>query len=182
MLLHHQGGVILCKFRWWLGAEHATSYYMNQIWPSLIMPYDSTRLQWVNIMFREFAFHQWMSSQRWDLKLQWIFLSWKEDSFYKWIIYCIYEQRTPGSPILSHHTLISHSIWFAFLLHGFLQLCFAWLFQLITLISKTSNTSFFSQMTFSNAFSRTKMYKFCLKFHWRLFPRLKLTIFQHWLW
>ena len=35
--------------------------------------------------------------------------------------------------------------------------------------------------TFSNAFSWMKMYKFRLKFHWSLFPRIQLTIFQHWL-
>ena len=38
----------------------------------------------------------------------------------------------------------------------------------------------FCQTTFSNAFSSLKMYKFWLKFHWRLFLRLQLAIFQHW--
>ena len=38
----------------------------------------------------------------------------------------------------------------------------------------------FSQTTFSNAFSRMKVNGFCLGFHWRLFLRLELTIFQHW--
>ena len=37
-----------------------------------------------------------------------------------------------------------------------------------------------SQTTFSNAFSWMKMYKFRLRFHWSLFPRVQLTIFQHW--
>ena len=37
-----------------------------------------------------------------------------------------------------------------------------------------------SQMTYSNAFSWMKMYKFCLRFHWSLFLRFELTIFQHW--
>ena len=36
------------------------------------------------------------------------------------------------------------------------------------------------QTTFSNAFSCMKIYKFQLRFHWRLFPRVQLTIFQHW--
>ena len=36
------------------------------------------------------------------------------------------------------------------------------------------------QMTFSNAFSWMKMFKFRLRFHWSLFPRVQLTIFQHW--
>ena len=37
-----------------------------------------------------------------------------------------------------------------------------------------------SQTTFSSAFSWLKMFEFRLKFHWSLFPRVKLTIFQHW--
>ena len=36
------------------------------------------------------------------------------------------------------------------------------------------------QTTFSNAFSWMKMFKFLLRFHWSLFPRVQLTIFQHW--
>ena len=37
------------------------------------------------------------------------------------------------------------------------------------------------QTTFSNAFSWMKMYEFRLRFHWRLFLRVQLIIFQHWL-
>ena len=37
-----------------------------------------------------------------------------------------------------------------------------------------------SQTTLSNAFSWTKMSEFRLKFHWSLFPRVQLTVFQHW--
>ena len=36
------------------------------------------------------------------------------------------------------------------------------------------------QTTFSNAFSWMKMYKFWWRFHWSLFPRVQLTIYQHW--
>ena len=36
------------------------------------------------------------------------------------------------------------------------------------------------QTTFSNGFSWMKMYWFWFKFHWNLFQRVKLTIFQHW--
>ena len=36
------------------------------------------------------------------------------------------------------------------------------------------------QTTFSNAFSWMKMYKFQLRFHWSMFPRVQLTMFQHW--
>ena len=37
-----------------------------------------------------------------------------------------------------------------------------------------------SQTTFWNAFSWMKICKFRLRFHWRLFLRVQLTIFQHW--
>ena len=37
-----------------------------------------------------------------------------------------------------------------------------------------------SQTTFSSAFSWMKMFEFRLKFHWNLFLRVQLTIFQHW--
>ena len=36
------------------------------------------------------------------------------------------------------------------------------------------------QTTFSNAFSWMKMIEFRFKFHWSLFLRVQLTIFQHW--
>ena len=37
-----------------------------------------------------------------------------------------------------------------------------------------------SQTTFSNVFSSMNMLEFRLKFHWSLFPRAQLIIFQHW--
>ena len=37
-----------------------------------------------------------------------------------------------------------------------------------------------SQTTFWSAFSWMKMFEFWLKFHWSLFLRVRLTIFQHW--
>ena len=37
------------------------------------------------------------------------------------------------------------------------------------------------QTSFSNRFFWMKMYQFWLIFHWSLFPRVQLTIFQHWL-
>ena len=36
------------------------------------------------------------------------------------------------------------------------------------------------QTIFSNAFSWMKMFNFRLRFHWIVFPRVQLTIFQHW--
>ena len=37
-----------------------------------------------------------------------------------------------------------------------------------------------SQTTLSNAFSWVKIFEFRLRFHWSLFLRVQLTIFQHW--
>ena len=37
-----------------------------------------------------------------------------------------------------------------------------------------------SQTTFWNAFSWMKMFEFRLKFHWGVFLRFQLTLFQHW--
>ena len=37
-----------------------------------------------------------------------------------------------------------------------------------------------TQITFSSAFSWEKMFNFRLIFHWSLFLRVQLTIFQHW--
>ena len=37
-----------------------------------------------------------------------------------------------------------------------------------------------SQTTFSNAFSLIKRFVDWYEFHWSLFPRVQLTIFQHW--
>ena len=37
-----------------------------------------------------------------------------------------------------------------------------------------------SQPTFLNAFSWMKMYEFLFKFHWGLFLRVRITIFQYW--
>ena len=37
-----------------------------------------------------------------------------------------------------------------------------------------------SHATLSNVFSSMKIFEFRLKFHWSWFPRVQLTIFQHW--
>ena len=41
-------------------------------------------------------------------------------------------------------------------------------------------TAAVSQTTLSNAFSWMKILEFRLRFHWRLFLRVQLTIFHHW--
>ena len=40
-------------------------------------------------------------------------------------------------------------------------------------------TATISQTTYSNVISLMKMYEFRLEFHWGLFPRFELTVFQH---
>ena len=42
------------------------------------------------------------------------------------------------------------------------------------------NMAVILQTAFPNAFSWMKMYEFWIKFHWSLFLRFLLTIFQHW--
>ena len=37
-------------FRWWLGASQATSHYLNQWWPSLLMHICITWRQWVKAL------------------------------------------------------------------------------------------------------------------------------------
>ena len=43
-----------------------------------------------------------------------------------------------------------------------------------------NKTAAISQTTFSNAFSWMKTFEFWLQFHWISFPKVELTIFQHW--
>ena len=64
--------------------------------------------------------------------------------------------------------------------HGFLMLCFAVvILPSLTHWGRDKMAAIF-QTTFSNAFSWMKMFEFRLRFHWSLFPRVQLTIFQHW--
>ena len=69
--------------------------------------------------------------------------------------------------------------------------CFCYLIDVTVLHMNLSPTKVFntlrprqmdaiSQTTFSNAFSWTKMLEFGLNFHWSLFRRVQLTIFQQW--
>ena len=53
-----------------------------------------------------------------------------------------------------------------------------WVSELNTLRPRQMDA--ISQTTFPNALSWMKMFEFRLKFHWSLFLRFQLTIFQHW--
>ena len=48
------------------------------------------------------------------------------------------------------------------------------------LIAKPGNKTAAVSWPEPNAFTWIKIYKFWLKFHWSLFPRVQLTMFQHW--
>ena len=59
-----------------------------------------------------------------------------------------------------------------------MHICITWPQWVNTL--RPRQNSAISQTTFSSAFSWMKILEFRLKFHWRLFLRVELTIFQHW--
>ena len=48
LFLRVQFIIISHWFRWWLGAEQATSHYLNQWWPNLLTHICVSRPQWVN--------------------------------------------------------------------------------------------------------------------------------------
>ena len=56
---------------------------------------------------------------------------------------------------------------------------YVWLFSTLTHWGRDKMDAI-SQTTFWSAFSWMKMFEFRLKFHWSLFLRVQLTIFQHW--
>ena len=47
-------------FRYWVGAEKATSHYLNQCWPASLMHICSTRAKWVNCVI----IPQWQHSNK----------------------------------------------------------------------------------------------------------------------
>ena len=55
--------------------------------------------------------------------------------------------------------------------------CFHFMLELIEAEKKIDAIL---QIMFSNASSWMKMFELRLKFHWSLFPKVHLTIFQHW--
>ena len=77
-----------------------------------------------------------------------------------------------------HHNDVTWGLWYPTLLE--LNCFFNWLFRLTLTQWGRDKMSAVLQTTFSNAFSWMKMHEFRLIFHWSLFLRFKLTIFQHW--
>ena len=66
-----------------------------------------------------------------------------------------------------------------FQLHGIIGPCSNKILLWLTHWGRDKMGAIF-QTTFSNAFSWMKMFEFRFKFHWSLFPRVQLTILQHW--
>ena len=68
--------------------------------------------------------------------------------------------------------------------HNFVVLCFAVVIITMSPLLLThwgwDKMAAISQTTFSTAFSWMKIYELRLSFHWNLFLRFELTIFQHW--
>ena len=62
---------------------------------------------------------------------------------------------------------------------NYAKLCAVFCWILLTHLGRDKMDAI-SQTTLSNAFSWIKRYEFRLIFHWSLFLRFQLTIFQHW--
>ena len=81
-----------------------------------------------------------------------------------------------------------HRKWYANDMHKISALpCMDWFWSILPIFFGATLTHWgrdtmdaISQTIYSNAFSWMKMFEFRLKFHWSLFPRAQLTIFQHW--
>ena len=117
--------------------------------------------------------------------------------FRVWVPFCVYIWT--GSEWLENQKFVLWCMWYKFLLKpppdwdiwviSNLQLDF--LFESSYTLPRKHHTvtlthwgwdkvNIISQTTFSSAFSWMKMYELGLKFHWSLFLRVQLTIFQHW--
>ena len=123
-------------------------------------------------------FHHWLHRKlsKWQLSVQSMI---KISS--KWQHFRFSElRRTAGG---SAHWVVW--LWLSFKKIHFKTLSAKWqpfcfgLYMLTTHWGRDKMDAIF-QMTFSNAFYWMKMFKFWLRFHWSLFPRVQLTIFQHW--
>ena len=93
------------------------------------------------------------------------------------------KQNKTKTPQLTHEdnvwsVLCKFIIILIYIILHFLLACYMWYF-ISTHWGRDEMAAIF-QTTFWNAFSRKKMYEFRLQFHWSLFLRFELTIFQHW--
>ena len=176
-------------FRWWLGAVQATSHYLNQWWSSQPTHICVTRPQWVNSSPPSATYmRQWIGSALVEIMACRLFAA-KPLSKPR-LDYCQLDPKEQTSVKFQSNYKIFHSrkcIW-KYRLPTWRPFCpggdeirievESHDKQLNTLRPRQMDA--ISQTTFSNAFSWMKMFEFRLKFHWSLFPRVKLTIFQHW--
>ena len=84
---------------------------------------------------------------------------------------------------ISHTQFVTLSLWSSYMIfHVELQIVVISLCPCQCLYSVWGRDKMdaISQTTFSSTFSWMKMFEFRLKFHWSLFLRVELTIFQHW--
>ena len=97
--------------------------------------------------------------------------------------YCCRLMIIWNTPLLCHIAIITVPCYLSVSLSVGLQ-HFVWnngtVSSCLTHWSRDKMTAIF-QTTFSNTFSWMKIYKLRLRFHWRLFPRIQLTICKHWL-
>ena len=151
------------------------------------MPFGITRPQWVNgLMLQRRISIVWVSNgvqtylhyhidmSHANLIKQWCLLQ------HIYFIYCMKCDLITIWNKLFLDMRLCFGLWFLFhtqsnIIHAVLSLD---LYEL-THWGRDKMAAIF-QTTFSNAFSWMKMFKFRLRFHWSLFPRVQLIILQHW--
>ena len=158
------------------------SHYLIQCWQSSMSPYGITSPQWVNI-------------PNWHFRISWcvgcyfvmVIASWHHGWHH-----VLFQTKVSNFRLNSASTVASHDM------------------EIVNTVSWVSNGPYYRlelpnhginphilmgsglntlrarkmaaifQTTFSNVFSRIKIFKLQLEFHWSLFLRVQLTIFQHW--
>ena len=103
----------------------------------------------------------------------WVQCLWSVLYLYQW---CVVWYHVILNPVIIRYHCINTNPWIHWLVNGVgLEA------HLYTLTHwGRDKMAGISQTTFSNAFFLIKLFEFRLKFHWSLFPRALLTLFQHW--
>ena len=142
--------------------RQATSHYLSQCWPRSLLPYGVTRPQWVNCTL---PWPKWGSrTNNHSLERKHMNVYWRKVN--------ISLDNDLAMEEVQAIILTDDDSDFQYIC-GFLGLreSTLWGWDKMDTILQTA---------FSNAFSIMKMYEFQLIFHWSLFLRVKLTVFQHW--
>ena len=152
-------------FRYWPVAYSVPSHYLNQCW--FIVKWDSW--EQISVKFVSEFYHFHPRKCIWKCCLQ------------KWWPFC------PGEMSWWRHPEMSPiSVSISMIQNITVSMFYWW----VTCLTDSPSCHFNSlrprqngchfQTTFSDVFSWMKMYKFQLRFHWGLSPRVQSTIFQHW--